>query len=64
MHTTILDLQNLLTAHSDPHIIALTEKKNTVTSNQFGDKRFETTNLFRTHPSTTSTPNAALEASY
>jgi len=27
MHTTILDLQKLLTAHPDPHIIALTETK-------------------------------------
>ena len=27
MHTTILDLQKLLTTHSDPHIIALTETK-------------------------------------
>jgi hypothetical protein len=27
MHTTILDLQNLLTAHSDPHIIALIEPR-------------------------------------
>ena len=27
MHTTILDLQNMLTDHPDPHIIALTETK-------------------------------------
>jgi hypothetical protein len=27
MHTTIRDLQKLLAAHSDPHIIALTETK-------------------------------------
>jgi hypothetical protein len=27
MHTTILDLQNILTDHPDPHIIALTETK-------------------------------------
>jgi hypothetical protein len=27
MHTTIVDLQNILTTHPDPHIIALTETK-------------------------------------
>jgi hypothetical protein len=27
MHTTIIDLQNILTTHPDPHIMALTETK-------------------------------------